>query len=60
MSIEKEQRVRHRKNNEVIKNVHVIEIYIYTMMCCLLSDLSAVFVRAHTRVYTEAQRTRQH
>jgi hypothetical protein len=33
-------------------------IYIYTMMCCLLVDLSALFV--HINIYTRVQRTRQH
>ncbi len=34
------------------------ETYIYTMMCCLLVDLSALFVHIH--IYTRVQRTRQH
>ncbi len=40
--------------------MRVIErhIHIYTMMCCLLVDLSALFV--HINIYTRVQRTRQH
>jgi hypothetical protein len=34
------------------------ETHIYTMICCLLVDLSALFV--HINIYTRVQRTRQH
>ncbi len=52
MSKKKEKKLR---NEKCASNR---ETYIYTMMCCLLVDLSALFVHIH--IYTRVQRTRQH